>query len=601
MQRDRMSQPATTLSNGPNGAPTAAERPRASLSIALTGSGGAGVITAGGLLLAAAAKAGWYGLQTRSVGPQIRGGEAAALVRLGVGPVAVHDDRFHVVIGLDWRNVERFGAELPLGPDSLVIGDPAAGDIPAALTGHGVRTLSLPLKEIAAGIEGGRVNMVAVGVAMALAGLPRAAVAAAITATLAAKSPAAVAAGIACLDAGAEAAPADFTRYRLAEPAPRPTSGAERWLIGGNQAIGLGAVRGGIRFAAAYPITPATEILEWLADALPKVGGNLVQAEDELASINMAVGAAYGGKPALTATSGPGFALMTEALGLATAAEVPVVVVDVMRGGPSTGIPTKPEQSDLHIALYGLHGDAPHVVVAPTGIGDCLFTAQWATHLAEALQVPAVVLSDQFLGQAKAVIDRPAELAFIARREVAVGPDYRRYADTPTGVSPMALPGTPGGQYTADGLSHAPDGAPSSGQADHLRQLDKRAAKLARFDFGRHWAELTGDGEAETAILTWGSVAGPAREAVARLAAGGTPCRLIALRLLAPAQTGRLAEALEGVTRVLVVEQTHSGQFRRYLRAEYDIAAEVRTLKRPSPISFHPDEIVQAVRNWRSP
>ncbi len=164
-----------------------------------------------------------------------------------------------------------------------------------------------------------------------------------------------------------------------------------------------------MRFVAAYPITPATELLEWMSPALAEVGGTLVQAEDELASINMAIGGSYGGVPSLTATSGPGLALMVESLGLAVASETPVVVVDVMRVGPSTGIPTKSEQGDLNIALYGLHGDAPHLVLAPNSVADCLRTTEWAVRLAEALQAPAIVLSDQFLGQTRAVIDQPSD------------------------------------------------------------------------------------------------------------------------------------------------------------------------------------------------
>ena len=157
-------------------------------------------------------------------------------------------------------------------------------------------------------------------------------------------------------------------------------------------------------------------MLEWLAPSLVKVGGVLLQAEDELAAINMIIGASYGGTPSLTATSGPGLSLMIEALGLATSAEVPIVVVDVMRGGPSTGIPTKSEQGDLNIAIYGLHGDAPHLVLAPQSVADCLFTTQWATYLAEAMQAPAIVLSDQYIGQARAAIERPADVAFIGAR-----------------------------------------------------------------------------------------------------------------------------------------------------------------------------------------
>ena len=215
-------------------------------------------------------------------------------------------------------------------------------------------------------------------------------------------------------------------------------TGTKRWSITGNEAVGLGALRGGVRFVAAYPITPATEVLEWLAPALDKVGGVLVQAEDELSSINQIIGASFGGVPALTATSGPGLALMMESIGLAVAAEIPIVVVNVMRGGPSTGIPTKSEQTDLNIALYGLHGDAPHLVVAPTSVADCLFTTQWGVQLAEALQTPAIVLSDQSLGQTRAVLERPADLALLERRSTATHMDteYERYAILPRPVFP---------------------------------------------------------------------------------------------------------------------------------------------------------------------
>ena len=154
-----------------------------------------------------------------------------------------------------------------------------------------------------------------------------------------------------------------------------------------------------------------------MAPALTKVGGSLLQAEDELASVNMIIGASYGGVPSLTATAGPGLALMTEGIGLAVAAEVPIVVVDVMHGGPSTGIPAKSEQSDLSFAVAGLHGDAPRLVLAPTS--DCLATTQWAVELAEALQAPAIVLSDQFMGQSRAIVDRPADAGFVGRRLTA--------------------------------------------------------------------------------------------------------------------------------------------------------------------------------------
>ncbi|MGP8119199.1 MAG: 2-oxoglutarate synthase, partial [Xanthobacteraceae bacterium] len=314
-------------------------------------------------------------------------------------------------------------------------------------------------------------------------------------------------------------------------------------------------------------------------------------AEDELASINMIMGASYGGAPSLTATAGPGLSLMIESLGLAVASEVPMVVVDVMRSGPSTGIATKSEQSDLNIAVYGLHGDAPHVVTAPLSVGDCLLTAQWSVHLAETLQTPVIMLSDQSLGQARVVIDKPEDVAFPTKRLVleASAAGYERYAITETGVSAMAIPGFPGGQYTADGLTHNARGTPSSQARDHVGQLDKRQRKLDRFDFGAHWAEI--DGEGELAVLTWGSSSEPLREAVAAARAAGIKVKLIALRLISPAQPSRLAAALEGVKRTLVIEQNHTGQFWRYLRAHYDLPGEVIPIHCPGPLPIRPGKV----------
>ena len=556
-----------------------------SVSMALAGSGGAGVMTAGNMLLEAAAQAGYYGLMTRTSGPQIRGGEAAAMLRLSTFAGDGQDDAFQVLAAIDWQNVQRFAAELPLGPQSLVIGDPAQGEPPEVFRRSGARYAPVALKKLAAEVAGGWPNMVALGLLAALLGLPPAALEAAVRKSM----KKGLEAGLAAARLGMAQAAA-LPQFALAAP----PAAAPRWLITGNEAAGCGALRGGVRFVAAYPITPATELLEWLAPALGRVGGTLVQAEDELASINMALGASYGGVPALTATSGPGLSLMIESLGLGVAAEIPVVVVDVMRTGPSTGIATKSEQADLGTALYGLHGDAPHIVVAPNSIADCLAATEWAVGLAETLQVPAIVLSDQYFGQARAVVDAPGDAAPQRERlPVANGDNYRRYALTESGVSPMALPGARGTTYTADGLEHNEHGTPSSQASDHLAQMDKRARKLAQLDPGAAWASVEGDGD--TALVTFGSCTGPAREALAR---NGNGVRLVSLRLLAPAQPERLKQALAGVKRVLVLEQNHSGQFLRYLRAEYELPGEVKSLRRPGPLPFRPAEIHEALAHW---
>jgi 2-oxoglutarate ferredoxin oxidoreductase subunit alpha len=289
---------------------------------------------------------------------------------------------------------------------------------------------------------------------------------------------------------------------------------------------------------------------------------------------------------------------MTEGIGLAVGAEIPIVVVDVMRGGPSTGIPAKSEQSDLSFAVAGLHGDAPRLVLAPASIADCLATTQWAVQLAEALQAPAIVLSDQFMGQSRAIVDRPADVAFTGRRLTAGAnaPDYKRYRNTESGVSPMAIPGTPGVVYTADGLEHTEGGIPSSGARDHSLQLDKRERKLLAHEYGPFWADIEGEGD--LAVVTFGSVTAAVREAVARAAADGVIARLVTLRLLAPAQPEKMADALRGVARVLVVEQNHGGQLLRYLRSVYDLPGRPAGFHRPGPLPLRPGEVAKAIVDW---
>ena len=574
---------------------TASRGDATSISIAMAGSGGSGVMTAGNLLLDAAAKAGLYGLMVRTSGPQIRGGEAAALLRLARTQTESLDDGFDLLLAIDWQNINRFADEIPMRASGVLVGDSDEGEPPAVFLAGGARFVSLPLKKLAKAIPGSWTNMVALGVSGALAGIPVEALEEALRASWK-RADTALQANLQALRAGVDAAAG-------IEGMPRIAAGAEskqkRWLLSGNEGAGFGALRGGVRFVAAYPITPATELLEWMAPALTKVGGTLLQAEDELASINMIVGASFGGVPSLTATAGPGLALMTEGIGLAVSAEVPVVIVDVMRGGPSTGIPAKSEQSDLSFAVSGLHGDAPRLVLAPTSIADCVATTQWAVQLAEAMQAPAIVLSDQFMGQSRAIIDKPSDPGFVARRLVAEAdtPDFKRYRNTESGVSPMAIPGTPGIVYTADGLEKNEAGIPSSQSRDHYTQLDKRERKLIQYDYGSWWADLEGEGDA--AVITFGSVTDVAREALARLAEQGVKVRLVALRLLAPALPERLAEALEGVSRVLVVEQNHSAQLFRYLRSMYDLPGKPTSFHRPGPLPMRPGELAKVILEWR--
>jgi 2-oxoglutarate ferredoxin oxidoreductase subunit alpha len=562
------------------------------VSIAITGSGGSGAVTTGMILLKAMAHAGFYGIMSRSAGPQIRGGESAVMMRFADHEVHSHDDNFYVLLCLDWLKIERFADEIPLHGKSLLLGDTDAGEIPDILMASGAQSRLLPLKKRAAEIEGGRSNMIGLGVLAGLLGLSADNMKKALQEILGHKKDRSIIeASAACIELGMKLYP--FTRPPLT--AAWQISHARRWNISGNEAAGLGALKAGVRFVAAYPITPASEILEWLSPNLEKVGGALLQAEDELASINMIIGASFGGVPALTATSGPGLSLMMEGLGLAVASETPVVVVNVMRGGPSTGIPTKSEQADLNLALFGFHGDAPHIVLAPTHIKDCVFTTQWASCLAEQLQTVAIVMSDQFLGQSRVVADPPQTFSLACERSItsAVEASYQRYELTENGISPMSIPGTPRGMYTAEGLEHSEHGTPSSMAQDHLSQMSKRRDKLLQYDFGERWAEIEGAGD--TAIVTWGSISSVVREAAQRLRQKGVEIRVITIRLLMPLPLQAMKALQKGIKHCIVVEQNQSGQLFHYLKGLDALESQSSSFARPGPLLIRPDEIMAFV------
>ncbi|CAA0120120.1 2-oxoglutarate oxidoreductase subunit KorA [BD1-7 clade bacterium] len=570
---------------------------KSSVSIAIAGYGGTGVITTGQLLLKAASNAGYFGLAQRSFGPQIRGGESLSLLRLANHPVQNPDDSLDLLVLLDCEHVARFRQEVVLTPNTCVIIGHAEGahTAPDFVTDSGATVIWMPLDEIAEKTAAGGENIVAAGLIASLLELPENDFVD-VVATHFRNKPELGDKAKGWIQSGLDAA--DDCRCAVNIELAENSSVKPSWLTNGSGAAAFGALKAGIRFVAAYPITPASGVLEWLAPNIEKIGGRLIQAEDELASINMIIGSSFGGVPSMTATSGPGLALMAESIGLAVASETPLLVFNVMRGGPSTGIPTKSEQSDLNIALHGLHGDAPHIVTAALSIADSAFTAGWSVWLAENLQTPVIALSDQSIAQSDAAITQPTLWHKEAKRLTAAASDepYDRYALTESGISPMAIPGEDELMYTGDGLEHNAHGTPSAAAEHHQQQLDKRANKLTEFDYGDHWADINGEGS--TVIICWGSVSSAAAEACKRLNESGTPCRVISLRLLAPLQTQALDHALVGVTRLLVVEQSHGAQFIAWIRSKMVFQCELHSLAIPGPLPIRPGMITDAIHQW---
>ena len=470
------------------------------ISLVITGPGGEGVIAAGELLLKTAAQMGYHGLLKKSFGPQIRGGESSAMVRLSSENIECLGDVFDLMLVMDWEIITPFIDELTFNKDTLILYDQQSDEIPEAIINSQAQVCSLPLIKLAKQ-QKTQANMIIVGLLAQLLGLPLAQLIAATKQQFQHKEVSLIDSAIIGIEIGNDyQLPVEFPALSDLDPQKK-----NDWIYTGNQLIGLGALKAGIRFVAAYPITPATDLLEWLAINLDQIGGRLVQAEDELSSINMVIGASYGGVPALTATSGPGLSLMSEGLGLAITSEIPLLVVNVNRGGPSTGIPTKSEQSDLNLALYGVHGDAPHIVTAPVAISDCAFTSGWSVCLAEQLQCPVIVLSDQFIGHSVIAGTKPVFFPHTVERETAEpDDDYQRYLNTESGISPMALPGTVNNMYTADGLTHDERGFPCAQASVQQQQLDKRQRKLLHYDYGQYWGQIDCCGDVK--VICYGSI-----------------------------------------------------------------------------------------------
>lgn len=370
-----------------------------------------------------------------------------------------------------------------------------------------------------------------------------------------------------------------------------------RIVVSGNEAICLGAVGAGCRFFSGYPITPASDLLEWLMDRLPKVGGVAIQVEDEISAFGAALGASYSGVRSMTATSGPGLALMTEFVNLAGTAEIPIVVVDVQRAGPSTGMPTKTEQSDLSHAALGGPGEAPRIVIAPTSVEDCFYQTMRAFNLADKYQLPVILLSDQSLShrlEAIPMLD-PARVPVSSPKRPT--PEdlkhYRRYLRTEDGVSPMSVPGVVGGAYVATGIERDEVGMPSYDPENHQLNMRKRQKKLERAAIEDAEFEQYGVEDARIGIISWGSTTGAVREAVQLAVSRGLKVTSLHPKLLFPPPKQRIGEWLSKLRDVIVVEVNQTGQYQHILQAEFGRIMD--SLHKATGLPFTPEEILAKI------
>src|SRR5437667_4592901 len=376
-------------------------------------------------------------------------------------------------------------------------------------------------------------------------------------------------------------------------------------VMNGNEALAYGLIAAGVRFGAGYPITPWSDIMELLRRELPKYGGAFVQCEDEIAAISMAIGASYSGRVAVTGSSGPGISLKTEALGWAVMAEMPLVICDIQRGGPSTGMPTSVEQSDLNIAVFGGHGDSPRVVLAPANVEDCFYIAIEAVNIARKYSVPVIILSDQAIATRIEAFREP-DLEKVCQD---ISPDFTPVAEhkpynlsAPDGITRHAVPGTRIGRRTypvVTGLEHDELGHPTSSPKLHMQMAAKRRKKLQALAASLPTPQIYGPPDGNVLLVGWGSTQGPIREAVDRARAAGDSVSSIQIKHISPLPPG-LEDIFAGFNHVFVVEMNDEGlygygQLAGVLRARY-CDPKICGINKTDGLTFKVREILDRAR-----
>lgn len=572
------------------------------MSIMISGDAGQGVESSGAGFALALARAGLHVFATGDYRSRIRGGNNFYVMRLAERPLYAHSYPVHLMLALTSDSVTRHADKVAEG-GAIIYPEKIQAD-EESLRRRGILAQSLPLMAIAEE-HGNRlmVNTAALGAAAGLTEFPFEFMEQVIKENFGRKGPQVADSNLkvaqAAYDMARKRFGADF-RYRLkARPeAPR------RMLINGNEALALGALAGGCRFMSAYPMTPATSIIEWLAALPPDYGMVTKHTEDEIAAICQAIGASYAGARAMTATSGGGFCLMVEAIGLAGMTEVPVVIVNAQRGGPSTGLPTRTEQSDLLFAINAAHGEFPRIVLAPRSVEECFEMGWRAFNLADRYQCPVIILTDQFLASSLRTLDpklidfRQVKIdrgAMLGAQELERLPNgYHRFEFTHTGISPRAAPGHPKAVFVASSDEHDETGHITEEIDNRVRMMQKRMRKLEEAVKEMRPPSLHGDEDARLTLACWGSTYGACREAADKMNAAGGSVNVLSFPDLWPMPEEAVSEALRLCHRIVAVEQNYTSQLARLLKMVTGISVD-RTLNKYDGRPFAPEEIVAAL------
>ena len=536
------------------------------LNLLIGGEAGQGLATVGPLLAKCLVRAGYRIVVTQSYQSRIRGGHNSLAVRASVDEIAAPREAVDIVVALNAETVELHRGELSSA--GLVVADETFG-----ISGDGV--LVVPYKELAAGRYR---NVAALGVVSCLVGLDERVVADVVAGYFGKKKKAMEENRWTLDKAFAWAAGVDTSYQRSLVAVDEPP---KRLTVNGNEAIALGAISAGGKFCAFYPMTPSTSIPLTLIAHAKDMGLVVEQAEDEIAAINMALGASYAGAPAMVATSGGGFALMVEGVSLAGMTETPVVIVVAQRPGPATGLPTRTEQADLEFVVRAGHGEFGRAIFAPGNVEECFHLTRKAFELAQKFQGPTFVLTDQFLADSFRAVEPfdvdglPPVGSYVKPSEVAE--PYVRYAVTESGVSPRLLPGMSRNLIVVDSDEHTEDGHLTEDLDARRRLADKRLRKAAGIRAEVIPPRYDGDEQPELLLVSWGSSKGAVAEAAATLAAEGVRAATLHFPQLWPLVPSQFVGYLQKAKRVVCVEGNATGQLARLIRAEagFDVGERV--------------------------
>ena len=569
--------------------------------VAIGGAAGQGVATPGDIFAKIFARRGLHLNAYNAYQSIIRGGHTFLTIRAGIEEVTCFGDRIDLLIPLNQDSMDRHLGLMK--PGSAVVYN--ADTIRPGPHATAAQLCPLPVNQLSKGSRSKvEQNTLALGASLKMMGVGFEPLAEILTEQFMRKGDKVVTENLNIARLGYDYAAANFLPFA----SPIPMSGMQYAVLSGNIALAMGGAAAGVKFYCAYPMSPSTGVLHWMAAHAREAGIMVRQVEDEIGVINMAIGAAHAGVRAMCATSGGGFALMTEGLGMSAMMETPVVVVDVQRAGPSTGVPTKTEQGDLWQMLGAGFGDFPRLIAAPTDIADCFKLVPEMHNLADRFQCPGIILGDLLLSEGRSSVD-PKQLNFdtkIDRGEMIVSADptketngYKRYKITESGISPRAIPGVPGHTHTAATDEHDEDGVLISDEftnpAKRRAMMEKRQRKVSGIEAAVELPALIGPADADVTLVGWGSTKGVIREAVAILNEEGISTNQLQIRWLVPLHGKAILNILELSKYTIIVENNYSGQFARYLRSETSYVPN-GYIRKYDGEPFMPHHIVEAVK-----